>query len=353
MKPLTFLFVFLSLAHSARSQKDPASQDFIKSSCKQVVIRLHEDKKRPDTTSPFSTIEVMDARPDTTRIGLVVEHNSRKELLLNKPVSTVLAAHLNNHYSNPQGNQPLLVIIKKLYLFDSSLIKKANGSGFTSSITAKMIFRAEAYLKVPQGYLPLTYLDTVISSPYGPESMATFRLPVVLEVFMEKAVSADLAAVIKRNRLLSYLDIDKFNKARFAFPMDTAVDLKKGVYASLEEFKNNQPSTKEYEITKDEQGNMELNIRDEQGKLYYTHTMWGFCDGQHCFVMMDGNLFPILPVDHEWYVWGTKEYAVKRFNTAMLFLFPAGYIAASVPVSESVTRKMRFFRLDTESGEIY
>jgi hypothetical protein len=356
MKSLTFLFVFLSLTYSLTAQRDSSNQSFIKRNCKQVAISLRKENWRPDPFSAFSNIEVIDARPDTSRIGLVAEHNSRKELIFHNTVSAALASHLKNYYTDPRAKQTLLVILKKLCVFDSLIVKPKRVDGFTPPTpppTVKMRFRTEAFLKGPDGWLPLTYLDTLVSSTYGAEYIATNYLPFLLDVFMDKLSSIDLAAVIKQSRVFSDHDIESFNRSGFAYPMDTASTLKKGVYTSLEEFKNNKPSIGDYELTKDGQGNLELNIKDQQGKLYYTHTMWGFCDGEHSFVMMDGNLFPILPVNHEWYIWGTKEYVTKKFSTPLVILFPAAYFLASVPVTESVSRKMRFFQIDIDSGEIY
>lgn len=98
---------------------------------------------------------------------------------------------------------------------------------------------------------------------------------------------------------------------------------------------------------------MTLHMKDEQGKLYYTRKMWGFCDGQQTYVMMDGNLFPIFTHNRAYYVYGSKEYMVKKYSAPLFFLLPVAYVLGAVPVSEKVFRKLRFFRLDMETGDIF
>jgi hypothetical protein len=94
-------------------------------------------------------------------------------------------------------------------------------------------------------------------------------------------------------------------------------------------------------------------MKDEQGLSYFSRKMWGYCDGHQCYVMMDGNLFPIIAVQHSYYVLGSKEYLVKKTSMPIFLLFPAALVVGSVPVSEKVERKLRLFSLDLETGEIF
>lgn len=97
---------------------------------------------------------------------------------------------------------------------------------------------------------------------------------------------------------------------------------------------------------------MNLFLKDEQGKSYFSRKMWGYCDGEHLFVMMDGNLFPVLRDENAFYVYGSKEYIVKKTNAPLLIFIPAAIIVGSVPISEKVVRRLRLFTLDMETGAI-
>jgi hypothetical protein len=130
--------------------------------------------------------------------------------------------------------------------------------------------------------------------------------------------------------------------------MDSASQFVKGVYTSIDEFRNNKPSISKYELSKDRNANLELSIPDENGKFYYTHTAWGLCDGKQRYVMMDGNLFPVFRVDHQFYVLGSKQYRTKK--TIVPFFLPltgAVYVFGTAAVSQKVVRELDLFRLDT------
>lgn len=55
-------------------------------------------------------------------------------------------------------------------------------------------------------------------------------------------------------------------RSRYHFPIETDNRFAKGVYANFEEFRNNKPSISDYQLTKDKQGILELQIPDENGK---------------------------------------------------------------------------------------
>src|ERR1700738_1254749 len=95
------------------------------------------------------------------------------------------------------------------------------------------------------------------------------QLPDLIFRFMEKVASVDLDKAIMNKRTVSYNQIDSFCRVRFDYPMDTATQLVKGVYADISEFRNNSPSIVDYQISKDKNDNLELHIRDENGQFYF------------------------------------------------------------------------------------
>jgi hypothetical protein len=151
----------------------------------------------------------------------------------------------------------------------------------------------------------------------------------------------------------------------FAYPIDTATRLVKGVYASVDEFRENAPSFLNYSIDKDPSGKPQLNVADESGKMYFNHTAWGFCDADQVYVMMDGNLFPMFTVGHQFYVLGSKEYRKKtrRVGYSIGTIVPVSAIlgmgtyfsasaTAGVDVASGTTRTLRIFRVNPVTGMI-
>jgi hypothetical protein len=86
--------------------------------------------------------------------------------------------------------------------------------------------------------------------------------------------------------------------------------------------------------------------------MYYTHRAWGLCDGEHIFVMMDGNVFPAFLVGHQFYVLGSKEYLDKRTRVPLFIPFPGGFAYGISTVSDNVFRKLQLFRLNMDSGQV-
>jgi len=359
VKFCALVLLFLSIAPASQSQSPDPGQALIKRKCRTTRISLPLDQNERNFPALFNTIEVLDYRSDTSRIGLMTNwEESQQEVLFRASVTNVLTAYLNYNYSNPKGKNSLLVVVKDLWL--STAIEKdtTEGVGRKDMISRRQLgnvsFRFEAYWRNEEGYIPLTYLDTLaISSRPALLFMVDRKLPELISLFMAKVAAVDMSTIAMKRRVVSYNGIDSFCRARFNYPMDTATKLLKGAYANVDEFRNNNPSITDYELTKDKASNLELRIRDTDGKLYYTHTMWGFCDGNQCYVMMDGNLFPVFCIHHQFYVLGSKEYRTK--SIPLLFFVPvtsAAFLYGIATVDQSVLRKLSLFRLNVQSGEV-
>src|SRR5579863_7809493 len=138
--------------------------------------------------------------------------------------------------------------------------------------------------------------------------------------------------------------------------MDTATQLVKGVYRSVEEFLNNTPSIEKAELTTDKTGGFELLISDENGQLYYTRKVWGYCDGSRTYLMIDGNLFPLFSICHQFYVLGSKEFQLKKKVSMVPFVTPVvPVLLFSIVASGTDTRlirSLRVYRVDTGTGQV-
>jgi hypothetical protein len=345
MKFLTLSIIIICLMGQATAQTDSLHKAFLDDKCGKVHLHLMPKAKKSKTPPYFSNFEVVDFRPDTSRIGLWTANKTRRELLFNSTASNTLATYLNTCYTDPSATQSFLILIKKLWLYDTI---KVYGKG-----VGRIHFRVEIFLKTKEGLAPYTYLDTLITSHISVLDMGGFKLAALMAVLVNKISSTDEAAVGKRRRLYSFQQLDSMNNKRFSYPMDTATILNPGVYASIEEFRNNQPSILNYEIQPDENGLMQLYLKDEQGKSYFSRKMWGYCDGKNCYVMMNGNLFPVLFIDHAFYVWGSKEFRRKTKQIPIILPFPPAIMFGTMTVSETAVRQMSIFTLDPYAGDIY
>jgi hypothetical protein len=356
MRPFVLNLLLFCAAHALAQTGDTgrapikdAGQQLIKKKCGIVRIPLPLDKRAPLYAPLFDSIRVLDFRRDTSRIGLISSgRKTQEEVLFHTPAADQLGRYLYAGYSSPKGGQSLLVVIKNLWISDPV--------GFVYNYSQwRISFRFEAYLQQKDGYIPLTYLDTTVRRATGSgfSNMAAHELPELIDIFMAKVAEREEVGNWAEKRTVSYEQIDSFNRTRFDYAMDTVTRPVKGVYVNVEEFKNNAPSVSQYELSKDKSGNMELRVPDGSGQLVYTHTVWGFCDGKQTYVMMDGNLFPVFCVQHQFYVLGSKEYHDKKLWIPIFIpVSPVAGIYGSADISENVVRTLHLFRLDVKTGHV-
>jgi hypothetical protein len=349
MKLLQLIAICCCLYVPTLAQTKHQGQLFLKDKCGQIHLSLSPKRVTSKEKIPpyFAGFEVVDFRQDTSRLGFWAIDKDRREFVFQSTASQTISSFLDN-YVDPAGTRTFLIVIKKLWLCD---VKDNTLNPRQTRSWGSIEFRGEAFLKTNQGYLPFTYLDTVITSPNSARDMAIFRLSDLLFNFISKIAAVNEEVVLKRKATYSFHVLDSLNKERFNYPMDTALVLKKGVYANVDEFRNNQPSIFNYDIRPDENGFSQLYLTDEKGKPYFSRKMWGYCDGQQCYAMMDGNLFPVLSIDHAFYVFGSKEYKIKKKIMPVL-LFVSPLMLATMPISETATRKLHFFSLDPYTGKI-
>ena len=351
MKHIVSLTFILFLVLAAYSQGDEQEMAFLDSRCNTQLITLNPNRKNTKLKNrfPYRAFEVVDYRPDSLRIGLFGNRKQLSDLRFNSSPGSTIQFFLNENYTNPLATKTLLVVIKDLWFSDIVDVPGATPSNFNSHIK----FRVEAYVKEETGYVPMAYFDTLISSKTGVTLIAPFTMPGLIDAFIDKISAVDLEhANLPSKRHLSLGAVDSFSKRSFTYPVTVANTLKKGVYANFEEFRNNRPSVSNYDIDNEKDGSISLRLIDEQGKSYYSRRMWGYCDGQQTYVMMDGNLFPVIHYGRAFYVYGSKNYLVRKSNVPIFLLFPPTLLLTTIPVSERVTRNLRFFRLDIQTGEI-
>lgn len=353
MKPLVFLLLIATLIPVAKAQKHNKLQTNTEDSWRHVYLTLSSKGVKNKQKSSFRSIEVVDYRPDTTRIGLFVTGEVQHEYRLKPSASGVISSFLNQVYANPAASKTLFVVIKNLWLSEYTGEKQLEEH--SSSLRSRISFRADTYLREDGGYTPLAYFDTSITSSKLIRDIAPFRLPVLIDMFMEEMDYVNQATVNnKKRRILPLAFVDSFSRKSFSHPIYAADTLYKGVYVNFENFINNKPSAIGYEIKQEGNSPMTLHLKDENGKDYYSRKVWGFCDGQQVFIMIEGKLCPLIFQDYAWYAYTSKEFTVIRYkgkpglSLGGISLPSSG----SLPDRKKVKRKLQFLSIDIETGEI-
>src|ERR1700677_1102617 len=162
MKPVVLLYLLLALTMPAAAQPESMGEQLIEKKCGVERVSLIPGKYGRDFPELFQQISMIDARPDTSRIGIVrTGRRGQNEGLFFFPVSQPLTAYLNATYSRPAGRYQLLIVLKDLW------IAVPDSFDIRASLEWNVSFRVEAYVKANDGYGPLMRFDSTVTGLRG------------------------------------------------------------------------------------------------------------------------------------------------------------------------------------------
>jgi hypothetical protein len=326
MRPtLLFLgFCGLALRTAAQPGQAPGAPADNLSNLRTITIQLNgpynHDGALLSTQSPFSHFEVLDERADTTRIGVhgnlpMHSHFFDRQLIFSKPAHQEIAAWLNRHFTYPGAPDSVLVILRYLWLSDTDPYSP-NPDQYSSfhphnpaDTRTHIRLKAEIYARRNNLYLPLLRIDTLEPTKFVTYNARTATYngweKDLTELLRDLAENAATAASHHRNsgRWISGEDIRRFNRSRFDIPIFDSNTLIRGVYTGFQEFRNNAPSIRDFEVRPDN-GHLALYLRNGDGSSYYTHDVWGFCNGKQVFIMRDGLLHLLQKDGNSFYFYG-------------------------------------------------
>ena len=349
MKP-SFLIAF-GLFYCALAPAQPINP---LSTLSPVTIRLNApDDRLP--TSLFRHFEVIDERPDTTRIGLHYAlirlgkpHN--KQLIFSQSASRALSGYLDKYYSRSDAPYTLLIVLRNLWLSDAKYLREdmVKNPGKVYEKTHARV-RMEIYAARDSLYMPLYRLDTLMISRH----LSTYDVTTVYSVWNDNLADllnemTDSAMLVTQRkqgqtRLVSRDEILRYNQSRFTNPIDSGF-LNTGVYKNFEEFKNNAPSIKEFEVRKEK--NTRLLYIKEGGTSYYSHDAWGYCDGRNVYIMKDGILNPVWREGKAWYFNGKTDFDIPEYT-------PGNNGTSMAVTSRKEVKRICIYTLDIDKGTIY
>ncbi len=330
MKPTLLFLTLCSLAAPAGAQpgKPGIGPPSDLSTLRTITIRLNGSHDPAFAHSPFARFEVLDERPDTLRIGVhgnlpMHSHFFDRQLIFGIPANQEIATWLNRHCTHAGAPYSLLVILRGLWLSDTdpytpnpdqySIFHPLNPADSRTHIRLK----AEIYARRNDQYLPLLRIDTLEptrSVIYNSRTASYMGWEKDLAAMLrELAENAALAANRKENsnHWISREDIRRFNLSRFDIPIFDSGALTRGVYTSFEEFRNNAPSIHDFEVRPDN-GHLALYLRNGDGTSYYTHNVWGYCNGKEVFIMRDGLLHLLRKDGNSFYFYGIDIASVSN-----------------------------------------
>jgi len=322
---------FHPMAQSDRTTSIPSGNDLsgspttaYLSSLKGTRIQL-DFPKEPSASrfaSLFHHFEIWDVRPDTSRIGVMSDRTKaagsyNRQLVFARPASEEITTYLDARFAHPGEAYTALVVLRTLWLSDANNVLEElvrNPEKFNEK--SKIRLKAEIYAEKDGEYIPLYRFDSLQITVRNTHTLMGKDLSGMLEQLADSATLV-LAQKGGEGRKISRAAILEFNQSRFDLSTGKDNSLSKGVYRSFEEFKNNTPAAIEGEIKK-EKGNNFLYLKETDGHLYYTHSVWGYCDGKNVYIMNNGTLEPAWREGNAWYFFGQVRLDPKKQGTPKL-----------------------------------
>ncbi|PWT74720.1 MAG: hypothetical protein C5B59_10545 [Bacteroidetes bacterium] len=361
----TILFSHLSALSQSKAESSSAKkEDYDVHKFKTVYVELSTEPIS-FKISRINSIAIIDSRPDTSEIGLIRRGlNEPSFIKLRQGTKTVMTNILNHSVSPIQQDSlnKLVIVLKKLWLTDAlhRLEEKDwEGNIYIDHDTnyAAILSTMEFYYNQNDDYYPLYRFDTTIVKSGKIMKLGGQLINEVLEASLARFEKfAETGRSFNANtRKLSWNDIHSYNDQRFNLPILTDTTLHKGVYQSFDEFKSNNPSTRDFEVSKDKLTDL-IYIRDVDGTLTPARNAWGYCDGTHLFIRLRDNFFLLQKIRNAFYIYGaqkviyTKDVFGSTAPTYQNGVMSPGYGTTNRTIAREL--QLRPFVLDWDTGKL-
>lgn len=246
---------------------------------------------------PFSSIEIIDNRFDTSKLGYVPIHqiiaNKKKvgrKIVFSQGVGIGLEKYYNEYYQNAFSKSEIkLVIVLKKFWFSGIDNEKNQEIDISKNNKARSFLycKWEYYLKKNGDFFPVKRIDTVVNGvEFEAEINTEKQYGSEKKIF--KLILNGLIEIIDFNKALAQLDklprktlleVQQYNASYFNIPVLLDSVVNKGVFLSFNEFKNNKPSIisfKEKQIRL-RGGQYQYYLEDDHGNRILNY--WGYNTG--------------------------------------------------------------------------
>ena len=314
-------------------------------------------------------VYIMDARPDTLAIGLAQKgSHSPFFITTNNEFSSDVKIFTDKYIGFDSANSlSLIMIIKKFWMSGGAYNDEAQNlqnivPDTSDEKTSNLEARIEFFMQKGSDYFALYRFDTTITKKILLSKDASGLVREALTASFSKLIVLDpeLQQIAATRRKFSRTEIEAHNKKAFDFPILNDSIPVKGVYFSFEEFKNNKPREKDFEVVRDKLTDM-IFIRQPDGKSVAIRDAWGYCDGKNQFIKSLDNYFRLQRRGNAFYIYGSKHFRHQK----VFFLPGTGALSNSVsggpgsqygnPVesnSEGYNLRLKPFELDWDTGQL-
>jgi hypothetical protein len=312
------------------------------------------------TQLPFSFFICKDVRFDTNSIG---GYNSKvfvgtgyHRLKFHNSTSAAVTKFLNDttgYIFNPHGGK-VVCFIKQFRVTQVDSIV-----GYNKKLYTTLRLSIEAFLESGDHYYPALRLDTIGSS-FSVKAKDFSLVEELLNVFKNKASLTDTGKVLNR-KAYSYNDMMAIYAQRYKKPILQDTILNRGVYKTISEFFNNNPSIKDFQFHKGL-----LLVVNEKDELVPTREVFGVCDGERIVLRIHNSFVPLVRQGNTFEFLADMNLLYKTYfrdphTTGGYYYGSTGEYAAigaatlvGALIANANYNSSRFvYELDMETGEIY
>ena len=264
-------------------------------------------------------IEIVDARPDTTAIGLTSVRHEPFFIISQGGFASDARQFLNHsiHIDNPDSFS-IIIVIKKFWLtnqLDEEMEQQIQNTDIDSNSKkiSSLMVRMEFYLKRNLDDFILYRYDTMTTRKLYVSKDAPLPIEQALLSSLSKLkeMNSKFQSIAETRRKFTWDEIMAHNQKQYDIPVLKDSAHLRGVYFSFDEFKNNSPGQRDFEVQNDKLIDL-IFIKQADGKSAPVREAWGYCDGKNLFIKSMDNYFLLQRQGNAFYIYGAKEFKHKK-----------------------------------------
>ena len=272
---------------------------------------------------PFRTIQVEDARFDTSQIAIhsYIKNRGLLPFIENDKINTdsttggSITKYFNHFYRNNlsrDGDAELVCFLKRLKCErkDTMLEEESLHSAY-----GEIDIVAEVFLHTGNKYYAAFKMDTTlvnwltVSKRGFALTIRDFLLMPALEAFKNKLNKTNWDLVLTKKAFDKDQVYQHYYDERFKIPI-LYQPYKKGLYKTAAEFVNNAPSVINATVKK--RKNIITSLLDSNGNKLTDIRIFGYCDGKVCWLLKPSGCCPLIHTGNCFYYFITYG-AARRF----------------------------------------
>jgi hypothetical protein len=322
---------------------------------KTAVIKIDTTVHAETFIIPYSDIHVLDARFDRSKIGCsynTVFLNSisfeKSDTKFPHAFDTYFPGFLKTFIKTESSSKDQLLVLVKQFRIADHFLRGIESDPIEIELTLRI--SASFYALHDNRYYKLFSVDNIllhhIEKPH--ERKRRYEegsRSVALQIILYKLLRSQNWQLNTSHPSFTMQEVQDALQKRFELPVYTS-PLKKGLYGSFSNFKNNTPSTEDFiVIYKD---NKVDHIEHANGQMYLPEEVWGICDGTKKYLYIRGEFSELLPTDRSFRVLSYAKRSELAGSTGNYDLF-----SSTFGKLKDNFKAQQYFDLDMETGNLY